>query len=361
MAIPCEVNAQNLLARRLSGSGVRWGGRNVAATAIFSPSGGGGSAPPAKGADKGARRGEVYRHRKLAYRKRPQAEKFARDRVADVVLDRVETYSFAPECSAQAAVPSTVDLTTGTYTNEHGATELMTVWTDPNFDPSQHAFYYARVLEIPTPRWTTVQAVKLGVDIPDVVPAVVQERAWSSPIWYAAAADATASSDAVTVASLEESGATALTDDDLTALIVDKAVWVRNNVTGAVMKVHYDKSGTFDVNYVGSRALQPSLTGDLARDTHLELARPYTIANGQINTFVSSTPIGMKVYKTAGAQAGNTQKQHATYYGARSNEFGYANYEILLTGPGNLVELPKDKMDIPTDNQPDYLHLDVEQ
>jgi hypothetical protein len=69
----------------------------------------------------------------------------------------------------------------------------------------------------------------------------------------------------------------------------------------------------------------------------------------------------MKVYKTAGTQAGNTQKQHATYYGARSNEFGYANYEILLTGPGNLVALPKDKMDTPVDDQPNYLHLDVEQ
>ncbi|MCB1502313.1 MAG: DUF3604 domain-containing protein [Bauldia sp.] len=237
----------------------------------------------------------------------------------------------------------------------------MKVWTDPDFDPGQHAFYYARVLEIPTPRWTTVQAVRLGVDIPDVVPAVVQERAWSSPIWYAAAADSTASSDAVTVASLEESGATALTDDELTALIVDKAIWVRNNVTGEVMKVHYDKSGTFDVNYVGVRALQPSLTGDLARDSYLALAKPYTIANGQINTFVSSTPIGMKVYRTAGDQGGNTSKQHATYYGARSNEFGYANYEILLTGPGDLVELPRDKMDIPVDDQPDYLHLDVEQ
>ena len=69
----------------------------------------------------------------------------------------------------------------------------------------------------------------------------------------------------------------------------------------------------------------------------------------------------MKVYKAAGTHAGNTQKQHATYYGARSNEFGYANYEILLSGPGNLVELPKDKMDIPIGDQPKYLHLDVEQ
>ena len=265
-----------------------------------------------------------------------------------------------PNTGQVPPLPSTVDLTTATYTNEHGATELIKVWTDPDFDSDLHAFYYARVLEIPTPRWTTVQAVRLGVDIPDVVPATVQERAWSSPIWYAPATDRTAASDVVTVASLEESGAAALTDDELKALIVGKAIWVRNNVTGEVMKVHYDTSGTFDVNYVGDRALRPSLTGNLAQDSYLAIAKPYTIANDQISTFVSSTPIGMKVYKVAGTQGGSTQKQHATYYGARSNEFGYANYEILLAGPGNLVELPKNKMDIPTDEQPSYLHLDIE-
>ncbi|NRG16089.1 DUF3604 domain-containing protein [Rhizobiales bacterium] len=267
----------------------------------------------------------------------------------------------APDTGRLPPLPSTVDLTTATYSDEQGATELFTVWTDPDFDPDLNAFYYARVLEIETPRWTTVQAVKLGVELPDVVPATVQERAWGSPIWYTSPSDSAAASDAVTVASLEESGATALTDDELAALIVDKAIWIRNNVTGEVMKVHYDKSGTFDVNYVGSRAQMPSLHGDLPRESYLVLARPYTIADGQINTFVSSTPIGMKVYKTAGAQGGNTHKEHATYYGARSNEFGYANYEVLLKGPGNLVDLPKDKMDIPAGEQPKYLHETVEQ
>ncbi len=58
------------------------------------------------------------------------------------------------------------------------------MWTDPDFDPSLHAFYYARVLEIPTPRWSTIQAEQLGIAPPDMVPATVQERAWSSPIWY---------------------------------------------------------------------------------------------------------------------------------------------------------------------------------
>ena len=77
-----------------------------------------------------------------------------------------------------------MDIEKATYTNTVGSVELKTVWTDPEFDPSLHAFYYARVLEIPTPRWTTIQAHQLGIAPPDVVPPTVQERAWSSPIWY---------------------------------------------------------------------------------------------------------------------------------------------------------------------------------
>lgn len=81
-------------------------------------------------------------------------------------------------------VGNTVDIKTATYTNNIGATQLRALWTDPDFDVMQKAAYYVRVLEIPTPRWTTYDAAKLGIEPPKNVAATIQERAWSSPIWY---------------------------------------------------------------------------------------------------------------------------------------------------------------------------------
>jgi len=82
-------------------------------------------------------------------------------------------------------VGNTVDLSTATWTNTIGSPELITVWTDPDFDPALSAVYYARVLEIPTPRWTAYEAVRYGIEMPSAdVPMIHQERAYTSPIWY---------------------------------------------------------------------------------------------------------------------------------------------------------------------------------
>jgi hypothetical protein len=81
-------------------------------------------------------------------------------------------------------VGNTVDVANANWTNTIGAAELGVVWTDPDFDAKQKAFYYARVLEIPTPRWSTYDAFRFGVDLPEGIPTSTQERAYTSPIWY---------------------------------------------------------------------------------------------------------------------------------------------------------------------------------
>lgn len=87
--------------------------------------------------------------------------------------------------SCSKAVGNTVNVKEANYSNSIGDPLLLAYWKDPDFDPSLHAFYYVRVLEIPTPRWTTYDAKFFGVDLPDDQPASIQERAYTSPIWYA--------------------------------------------------------------------------------------------------------------------------------------------------------------------------------
>jgi hypothetical protein len=81
-------------------------------------------------------------------------------------------------------VGNTVDIANASWSNSIGATELITVWSDPDFDPDRSAFYYARVIEIPTPRWTAYDAKYYNLTVGDEVPMITQERAYTSPIWY---------------------------------------------------------------------------------------------------------------------------------------------------------------------------------
>jgi hypothetical protein len=82
------------------------------------------------------------------------------------------------------AVGNTVDVASATWSNSIGDPELLAVWTDPDFDKTLSAFYYARVIEIPTPRWTAYEAKRYGVTMDEKVPMTTQERAYTSPIWY---------------------------------------------------------------------------------------------------------------------------------------------------------------------------------
>ena len=107
----------------------------------------------------------------------------AQERIYDVAWSDVERRKRGRNGKVPA-VGNTVDVKTATWTNTIGDPELSAVWTDPDFDPSQRAFYYARVLEIPTPRWTNYDAVRFNLKMSPDVPMTQQERAWTSPIWY---------------------------------------------------------------------------------------------------------------------------------------------------------------------------------
>ncbi len=89
-----------------------------------------------------------------------------------------------PKTGKLPSVGNTVDVVNASWTNTIGATELITVWKDPDFDSKQSAFYYARVIEIPTPRWTAFDAKYFKVNMPKEVPMTTTERAYTSPIWY---------------------------------------------------------------------------------------------------------------------------------------------------------------------------------
>ena len=199
--------------------------------------------------------------------------------------------------------------------------ELRTVWTDPDFDPSLHAFYYARVLQIPTPRWTTYDAKTLGVPPPSNVPATIQDRAWTSPIWYTPTAELHAkAAHGLTVADLTQQGATPLDDAQLRQLIVGKTVAVSNTVTDQRFEITYGVDGRRLISSVNGKMPDPEQMGDLMHPSGL--GAEYEIRDGRIVTMIEGTPFEVIAYRLGDK-----------IVAARSNEFGYANYEVEGVSP----------------------------
>ncbi len=216
-------------------------------------------------------------------------------------------------------VGNTVDVTKATYTNDIGSVELKAVWTDPDFDESQDAFYYARVLQIPTPRWSTYDSATLGILPPGGVDATIQERAWGTPIWYTPTeAQAAKAESGLTVADLLHDNATAIGDDELKALVLGKNLTVRNTVTGQTSNVLFGMDG---------KRIITEMNGDLPKGGEIlsvmhngltGTSASYSIKDGHIVTTIDGTSYDLTVYHTGDK-----------YIAARSNEFGHANYELV--------------------------------
>lgn len=220
-----------------------------------------------------------------------------------------------PKTGKVPAVGNTVDILNATYKDSIGARELKGVWTDPDFDPGLHSFYYARVIQIPTPRWNVYDSKKMGIVPPDAYPTINQERAWGTPIWYTPAGKET---KGLTVADLKKEGATLLSDLDLKRLIVGKTVTVRNTATGDQYEILYGTHGRRLIQAMNGVQPEHGELGDVLHSGELGSPNKYEIRpDGKLSTNLDGKDFTVSVYKKGGK-----------YFGARSDEFGYANYEI---------------------------------
>jgi hypothetical protein len=217
-----------------------------------------------------------------------------------------------PKTGKVPAVGNTVDVVNVTYDNSIGATELKAVWTDPDFDPSLNAFYYARAIQIPTPRWTLYDAKKLGISVPENFAAINQERAWGSPIWYN---PAKAAKPGLTVAELQKNGLKPLDQLEVNRLILGKTVTVRNTVTGDTYEILYGNDGR---RLIQARNSVPSTAEELGHSLHSGDVYTINPDNGKLSTMLDGVEYEITIYK-----------QGKNYIGARSDEFGFANYEIV--------------------------------
>ena len=230
------------------------------------------------------------------------------EKIYDVAL--ADGRKVNPGTGEAPPVGNTVDIATATYKNTIGDAQLSTFWTDPDFDPAARTFYYARVLEIPTPRWSTFDALKLGITPPS--PATIQERAFTSPIWYTPSEDllAQARQSAMTVSSLKTQGAKELSTNELKKLIVNKRVKIKNLVTDELLEAFYRPDGQRTLtNLAGFAGFHGGIGGTI---------NPYTIENNMLSSsFDDGSEFSSRIYKL-----------DDKYYGAKSDEVGYVNYVV---------------------------------
>ncbi|MEB3251875.1 MAG: DUF3604 domain-containing protein [Cyanobacteriota bacterium] len=219
-----------------------------------------------------------------------------------------------PETGRVGPIGSTVDPLKATYTNHIGSADLSTVWEDPDFDPTVRAFYYVRALEIPTPRYSTRDAASLGIR-PNPVSAVeIQERVWSSPIWYTPSPEQLQRGDrnALTVAKLQQAGAQVLTTTDITRLVTGQTLRITNRTTGTQFLGFYQPDGTW---FLGESAhYAPLHSGEL------ESVAPtrYSVADNQLRfNLKDGSDFNATLYR-----------QGDRLWAARSDEIGYVNYEL---------------------------------
>lgn len=215
-------------------------------------------------------------------------------------------------------VGNTVNYANASYRNDIGAPELKVVWTDPDFDPSLDAFYYVRVLEIPTPRWPLIQARELGVAPPDGVALVTRERAWSAPIWYTPTNEARAGREAgVTVAQLLADGAEALDDVEIIRLIVGHTMRVTNLVSGRSFDIFYGTDGRRLVTAIDGSLDVGDQIGKVVHTFGAATAAPYRIEDGHLIASAGGEQFNVRIYR-----------QGDRIMAANDHEFGYANYAV---------------------------------